>query len=263
MVSAMSGLLDENKTVDFENKKVSLSRLQSYYSDASSETVLNAAINNEFKGKIALFSSFGTESALLISKVAEVDNELPVLFLDTEKHFKETYEYVKQLEKKFNLKNLQYIKPKPDMAQRIDPKGELWKFTPNRCCWLRKVEPLQRYINETDIQAIITGRKRHQTEQRSNLEHFQVDEDGVFRVNPLALWDKNMINAEFEKLNLPRHPLYDKGYKSIGCQPCTVPIKDGQDERDGRWSHTMNLYGDKKTECGIHLPNADNGEFNI
>lgn len=236
---------------------MSLSRLETFYGELDAKTLLRIVIKEEFARNVALFSSFGTGSALLIDMVAEIDPSIPVLFLDTEKHFPETLEYVDTLTKHFSLTNVVRIKPSPELLGRIDPKGDLWSVQPNRCCWLRKVEPLQRVIKAMGLKALITGRKAYQTPERGGLTAFQVDEDGVFRINPLHDWTREQVKARFAEKMLPEHPLFGKGYASIGCQPCTRPIKPGENERDGRWAHTMNLYGEQKTECGIHLARGD------
>lgn len=211
-------------------------------------------VREEFAGKIALVSSFGAGSALLLSLVAEVDNTTPVLFLDTKKHFPETLDYVETIRKQLNLKNLQMLEPREDLLKNGDPSGELWRTQPNRCCWIRKVEPLQRALDEGKYEALITGRKRYQTAQRTDMEAIEMHEDGRFRVNPLANWTKERVKEEFKKRNLPEHPLVAKGYPSIGCEPCTRPVKAGEDERAGRWAHTAELPGgEQKVECGIHL----------
>jgi phosphoadenosine phosphosulfate reductase len=216
--------------------------------------LLYMMIKEEFEGEIALVSSFGAGSALLLAIVAEVDNTVPILFLDTQKHFPETLEYVETIQSKLNLKNLQIIKPREDLLSNIDPEGELWASQPNRCCWLRKVEPLKRTLDASPYRALITGRKRYQTAQRADMESIEMNEDGRFRVNPMAFWTKERIAEEFIKRGLPEHPLVAKGYPSIGCAPCTQPVKEGEDERAGRWAHTAELPGgEQKVECGIHL----------
>lgn len=176
------------------------------------------------------------------------------MFLETEKHFPETLEYVENLKKFLGLTNVEMLHPDPKLLGNIDSSGELWKTQPNRCCWVRKVEPLQRAMNEGNFEALITGRKRYQTKERSDMQTIEMNEDGRFRINPMAFWDKEMIKAEFKKRVLPEHPLVAKGYPSIGCAPCTQPVKAGEDERAGRWAHTAELPGgEQKVECGIHL----------
>lgn len=241
MLDSLQGL-----NASTQKQKDRLTRLEAFYGDVDTHLLLETVLHREFNGSVALFSSFGADSALLISLVADIDPATPILFLDTEKHFKETLEYVETLKSQFGLTDIRILKPDPNIVKNIDPNGTLWSTTPNRCCWMRKVEPLQRAVREMDLTALITGRKRYQTKERGDMSYFQIDEDGVFRINPLAYWDREQIKAEFAKRHLPQHPLVAKGYKSIGCEPCTLPVAEGQDERDGRWAHTMNLYGEKK-----------------
>lgn len=234
----------------------SLSRLQTFYSELDAEALLHVAATQEFKGKIACFSSFGSYSALLLDMVAKVDKTLPILFLETGKHFKETLEYVEQLRTHFGFTDLRLLKPDPQLLKNSDPTGELWKTNVNRCCWLRKVEPLERELKNSGFEAVITGRRRYQTEDRAKLESIELDEDQRYRINPFANWSKDMIKAEFNKRGLPQHPLVEKGYPSIGCEPCTKAVRPGEDERSGRWAHTIDLQGKQKTECGIHVPQS-------
>ncbi|MEM7616969.1 MAG: phosphoadenylyl-sulfate reductase [Pseudomonadota bacterium] len=233
----------------------SLTRLQTFYHHLEDEQLLEQMILHEFPGKIALLSSFGADSALLISKIAKIDNNLPILFLETYKHFPETIEYVEKLEKLFNLTNIKFITPSEKLINNIDSNDNLWESQPNRCCWLRKVEPLNRAIAEFDFHAIITGRKAYQTNERNDLTNIEQTTDGLFKINPFFNWDKEKIRSEFITQKLPQHPLIAKGFLSIGCAPCTKPVKEGEDERAGRWAHTGDVDGvSQKTECGIHVP---------
>jgi len=233
---------------------ISLGRLQTFYGHMGAHELLYAMVKQEFKDKIAIVSSFGAGSALLLSLVAEVDKNVPVIFLDTEKHFDLTLEYVKTIEKKLRLENIKIYKPREDLLNKTDPSGELWRTQPNRCCWIRKVEPLQRALDEGNYDALITGRKRYQTEQRADMETIEMHEDGRFRINPMASWDREQVKEEFKLRKLPEHPLVKEGYPSIGCAPCTRPVKEGEDERSGRWAHTAELPGgEQKVECGIHI----------
>ncbi|NBO18343.1 MAG: phosphoadenylyl-sulfate reductase, partial [Proteobacteria bacterium] len=147
--------------------------------------------------------------------------------------------------------------PDADMLARTDPGGDLWQKNPSRCCWLRKVEPLDRTVKELGIRALITGRKRYQTAERAQMHSIELDDRNIFRINPIADWDKARQKQEIEKRGLPPHPLVAQGYPSIGCLPCTQPVAEGQDERAGRWAHTIGLENEQKTECGIHLPATD------
>lgn len=232
----------------------SLGRLQTFYGHMEAEELLRMMINVDFKDNVALVSSFGAGSALLLSLVADVDKNTPVLFLETGKHFDETLQYVKEVESFLGLTNVKMLRPKENLLNNTDPDGTLWESNPNRCCWVRKVEPLQRALDEGGYKALITGRKRYQTPERSEMETIEMHEDGRFRINPLAMWTKEKVKSEFKNRGLPEHPLVDKGYLSIGCAPCTKPVMEGEDERAGRWAHTAELPGgEQKVECGIHL----------
>ena len=231
----------------------SLTRLRSFYLGLDTTPLLRVMINQEFPGKIALISSFGADAVLLLSLVAEVNPATPVLFLDTGKHFDETLDYVEEVTEHLGLSDVRWLKPQMEMVKRIDAEGNLWSRQPNRCCWLRKVEPLDRAMQEMGFQAVITGRKRYQTAERNSMETIEQDDKGIIRINPLAYWSKEQIRTELAQRRLPSHPLIAKGYLSIGCAPCTQPIAEGQDERAGRWAHTAGFDEEQKTECGIHL----------
>ncbi len=243
--------------------QVSLSRLQMFYGDLDAPLLLRAMIRDEFPGRVALISSFGADSALLLSMVAKVDPATPILFLETQKHFPETLDYAKALTQVLGLKNIHWLKPDPQLVKNIDANGDLWSRQPNRCCWLRKVEPLNRAVAELGLQALITGRKRYQTPERADLQTIELDDRSIFRINPLALWTREQQKTALHKLNLPEHPLIGKSYLSIGCAPCTVPVSTGQDERAGRWVHTIGIENEQKTECGIHLPVGETANWSV
>ena len=245
------------------SNQVSLSRLQMFYGDLDASLLLRAMIRDEFKDRIALISSFGADAALLLSMVAEIDPATPVLFLETGKHFPETLDYARSLTNQLGLTQVHWLKPDAEMTSRIDPKGDLWNTQPNRCCWLRKVEPLNRAIEQLKIKALITGRKRYQTSERAEMETIELDDKGIFRINPLALWDKERQKSETATRRLPEHPLVKKGYLSIGCAPCTTPVTAGQDDRAGRWAHTIGIENEQKVECGIHLPTAEVANWSV
>lgn len=241
----------------------SLSRLSMFYGALEGTALLRMMIREEFAGKIALISSFGADAALLLSMVAEVNNAMPVFFLETEKHFPETLDYARTLTKALGLTNVQWLRPDPELVSRIDPNGDLWSTQPNRCCWMRKVEPLDRAVKEQSIEALITGRKRYQTPERANMEVIELDDKGIFRINPLANWTKEQQTQELSRRCLPIHPLLEMGYKSIGCAPCTSKVAEGEDERAGRWAHTIGLENEQKTECGIHLDSSETADWSV
>lgn len=242
---------------------VSLTRLQMFFGELDAAALLRVMIREEFPGKIALISSFGADAALLLALVAEVDPKTPILFLETGKHFPETLEYARVLTEKLGLKTVHWLTPDPALVSRSDPKGDLWSTQPNRCCWLRKVEPLDRAVKELGIAALITGRKRYQTPERATMETIELDDKGIFRINPLASWDKQRQKMETQKRDLPEHSLVSKGYLSIGCAPCTLPVAAGADERAGRWAQTIGIENEQKTECGIHLSSDEVSNWSV
>jgi phosphoadenosine phosphosulfate reductase len=195
-------------------------------------------------GRTALVSSFGTEAAVLLHLVAEACPGLPVLFLDTGKHFPETLAYRDTLVERFGLTNVVALRPSEATLADEDPGGDLWRRDPDACCMLRKTFPLQDALDGFD--SWITGRKRYHGGARSVLPYFERD-GAHLKINPLIHLDAAAISAYFERHDIPRHPLLEKGYLSVGCSPCTKPVATGQPARAGRWD------GLDKVECGIHL----------
>jgi phosphoadenosine phosphosulfate reductase len=213
---------------------------------ASAEHVLETMIHDRFEGKIALVSSFGTESAVLLHMIAQVDKATPVIFLDTGKLFPETLAYRDDLIARLGLTDIRVIRPSGQQLAAYDPDGRLWQRDPDLCCAIRKTNPLDAALEGFD--AWITGRKRSQGGTRTNMNLVEAGPDGRITVNPLAFWDDAKLDAYFEQHDLPRHPLQSEGYASIGCATCTQRVQAGEDKRAGRWA------GLDKNECGIHLP---------
>ena len=208
-------------------------------------------------GRVAVVSSFGTESAVLLHLVATADPTVPVIFVDTLKMFQETLDYRETLTERLGLINSSVVTPDATVLAAKDENGLRWSWDPDGCCEIRKVEPLKRAKHGLD--AWISGRKAFQSVTRQNLPRFEI-EDGRLKVNPLGDWTKQDLDAYFEAHDLPRHPLEAQGYLSVGCQPCTTTVKPGEDPRAGRWR------GWDKTECGIHGPSnplggPDEGEL--
>lgn len=201
---------------------------------------LIAAAIAAFPGRVAVTSSFGAESAVLLDLVAQVDPGLPVIFLDTNELFDETVEYRATLAARLGLTNVVVVRPTEDERKQAE---ELWRTDHDRCCHLRKVLPLARAVEGFD--ALIDGRKQAHGFEREELPSVQVAGE-VVKVSPLASWSEADVQAAFRARNLPTHPLVAQGYRSIGCWPCTRPTKPGESPRAGRWA------GSAKTECGIH-----------
>ncbi|MGH6893649.1 MAG: phosphoadenylyl-sulfate reductase, partial [Dongiaceae bacterium] len=188
------------------------------WAEASADRILAEAIGLAFKGRIAVVSSFGTEAAVLLHLVAQVDCATPILFLETGKHFLETLTYRDILVDRFGFTDARSLQPNAADLAREDAAGDLWSTQPDRCCHLRKVLPLEKALRGFD--AWITGRKRYQNTQRAALPFAEIA-DGRIKVNPLARWSEQQVNEAFKQFRLPKHPLFDEGYASIGCAPCT------------------------------------------
>ena len=201
-------------------------------------------------GRVAVVSSFGTESAVLLHLVAQADPATPVIFVDTLKMFDETLAYRDELTARLGLVNSSVVQPDAAVLLARDENGLRWSWDPDGCCEILKVEPLKRAKQGLD--AWISGRKAFQSVTRQNLPRFEI-EDGRLKINPLGDWTKDDLEAYFAAHDLPRHPLEAQGYLSVGCQPCTSTVAPGEDPRAGRWR------GWDKTECGIHSPAGPTG----
>lgn len=212
------------------------------YFGYSAEHALKKAIE-AYKGEIALVSSMGVDSAVLLHMVSRIDKTLPVLFLDTEKHFRETLAYRDLMVSHLGLTNFKSINPDAVEIKAIDPTGELYKSDPDACCNLRKVRSLDRVIGTYG--ARITGRKRYQTADRKDMPILELGGRQA-KLNPLAYWSAKDVTNYIRHFNLPPHPMLSLGYRSVGCQPCTTRVSETEDVRAGRW-RTFD-----KTECGIH-----------
>lgn len=227
-------------------------RLNNMFRGSSTDEMLRTVIGEQMVGDLAVVSSFGAESAALLHLVASVDRSVPVLFLDTGRHFPETLAYRDALVARLGLTDFRNLQPDPEVLAARDANELRWSFDPDGCCEIRKVAPLAKGLAAFD--ATITGRKAFQAKTRNALPRFELDTSDVsgrLKVNPLADWTRADLDAYFVAHDLPVHPLVAQGYPSIGCAPCTSKVKPGEDPRAGRWR------GWDKTECGIHTPVAD------
>ena len=227
-------------------------RLNRMFRGSSTTEMLEAVIKGSLAGDVTTVSSFGAESAVLLHLLAQIDPNIPVLFLDTGKHFAETLAYRDELVAKIGLTNLIVLTPDEAELEAKDESGLRWSYDPDGCCEIRKVKPLAKAL--ADYDASFTGRKAFQSKTRANLPRFEIDTSdaqGRLKINPLIDWSAEDIAAYFDKHDLPRHPLVAEGYPSIGCAPCTNKVAEGEDPRSGRWS------GWDKTECGIHKPGEE------
>jgi len=223
--------------------------LNDRYRHHSAISVLEHALRDPQAGKLALVSSFGAESVVLLHMVSVTRAATPVIFIDTEMLFAETLVYQQELAERLALRDLRIIRADDAELRAQDPDATLHRRDTDACCALRKTRPLLRALKGFD--GWITGRKRYQASSRAALDFFEVEDGtGRIKVNPLAHWAREDVQTYMEENRLPRHPLVSRGYPSIGCKPCTTPVPPGEDPRSGRWRDQ------DKTECGIHLVNG-------
>jgi phosphoadenosine phosphosulfate reductase len=197
-------------------------------------------------GRACLTNSFQLEDMVVLHLLREIDPRVPVLFLDTGYHFTETYKYRDRMARQWNL-NLISLRAEQSVAEQESAFGILNQTDPSRCCALRKVEPLMRGLADYDIW--FTGLRREQSPTRKHLQkvehHTLPGGKTLLKINPLADWTTKQVWSYTVEHQIEYLPLYDKGYASIGCEPCTSIPVDPANPRSGRWSG-------RKLECGIH-----------
>lgn len=222
-----------------------VAHLRAANSDLHGQELVRAMVTGEMKGRIALVSSFGAESAVLLDMVAQADPATPIVFLDTLKLFPETLAYRDALTERLGLTDVRTVQPAERDLARHDPDGTLWSIDPDFCCHIRKTDPLDAALS--GFAGWITGRKRFHGGKRASLPTIEGDPlTDRLKINPLAPWTPDDIARYLADRDLPVHPLVDDGFLSIGCQPCTRRVAPGEDVRAGRWAWL------DKTECGIH-----------
>ncbi|MEM7724602.1 MAG: phosphoadenylyl-sulfate reductase [Pseudomonadota bacterium] len=233
------------KVVSFPPVASRVAALNARYKHHSAISVLGEALSDSDTGRVAMVSSFGAESVVLLHMVSVLDRATPVLFIDTEMLFPETLTYQREVADHLGLRDVRVIRASRTRMAAKDPDGLLHQTNPDACCHMRKTEPLEHALAPFD--AWITGRKRFQAGSRAALEFFEAEGADRIKVNPLAHWAPEDVREYMVNNRLPRHPLVAKGYPSIGCAPCTTPVAAGEDPRAGRWR------GAEKEECGIHF----------
>jgi len=200
----------------------------------------------EYADDIVYACSFGAEGIVLIDLISKVNKHAKVIFLDTDLHFQETYELIAKVKEKYPSLQIELIKPSLTLKEQTNIYGErLWERDPDRCCNLRKIEPLRTELNK--VSAWISGLRREQSPTRQKTNY--INKDDKFRsikICPLIYWTWEEIWMYIRLHQLPYNPLHDRGYPSIGCEKCTAPAVDPNDFRSGRWVNS------NKTECGLH-----------
>ncbi|MEX0773254.1 MAG: phosphoadenylyl-sulfate reductase [Balneolales bacterium] len=239
---------DSHKT----NPVSEVQELNRQYENTDVETILSR--NWEQYGKeMVIGTGFGASGAVLMHKLYHLELPVTVFYLDTNLLFRQTYELRDDYAEKYKI-NFERVETDLSVDKQAEKYGEkLWNKSPDQCCHIRKVLPLKHYL--TDKQVWVTGVRRDQSASRKNTAVFEWDKQNeVIKINPLASWDADDIWSYIKFYDLPYNPLHDHGYPSIGCQPCTKPTTDSDNERSGRWS------GQEKTECGIHLVTQESSE---
>lgn len=200
----------------------------------------------QFGESLVYACSFGAEGMVLIDLISRVCPDARIVFLDTHVHFKETYELIERVKARYPKLRIELKEPNLSLEQQAEQYGiELWKSSPDLCCKLRKLDPLEDVLK--GAVAWLSGLRREQSPTRANTQF--VNEDRRFqsiKVCPLIHWTWDDVWTYIKLYQLPYNELHDKGYPSIGCEHCTAPVKEGGDSRAGRWS------GTGKTECGLH-----------
>ena len=222
-----------------------INRAASALETASATEILEWAAAT-FAPRLTFATSLGIEDCVVTDLIARAKLPIALFTLDTELLFPETYALSKQIEQKYGV-SIAAVKPEYSVAQQAEREGAaLWEREPDRCCDLRKMQPLQATLANYD--AWITAIRRDQTPERANAPVVGWDgRFGLVKINPLVRWTSGEVRAYVAEHQVPYNPMHDRNYPSIGCVPCTSPVMPGEDPRSGRWR------GKEKTECGLHL----------
>jgi len=229
-----------------------IDQLSHVFESKTPQEIIAWAIDN-FWPQIALSSSFQTQSVSLLHMTSQIKRDMLIFFLDTGYHFWETAIFREKLASEWKLNVLDLYR---DSRWDSFVKGQVRTLPltdPNLCCFIHKVQPMQKAMH--DMLAWISGIRRDQTPERAKAKILELQEDGLLKVNPLLNWKKADVENYMKEHKLPTHPLFEKGYRSVGCSPCTVAIGLNDDERAGRWQ------GRGKTECGLHTDTFSHKDF--
>jgi phosphoadenosine phosphosulfate reductase len=220
-----------------------IAKLSEEFETKTPQEIIHWAVKEYFPA-VAMSSSFQTQSMPLLHMASQLENRVTVFFIDTGYHFWETLMFREQLAAEWNLDVVDLHRdPRWDVFV-LQNLRRLPLEDPNLCCYLHKVQPMQKAL--TGTKAWVSGIRRDQTSVRSQAQILELQDDGLLKINPLLNWTKSDVQKYAQEHNLPSHPLLEKGYRSVGCAPCTIAIGINEDERSGRWA------GRGKTECGLH-----------
>ncbi len=220
-----------------------INRLSRIFEKQSPQEIISWAVA-QFNHDLAMSSSFQTQSLPLLHMTARIMPDIRIFFINTGYHFWDTLIFREQLTREWNLNVVDLYRDQRWDAFRRQFGKELPLIDPNLCCFIHKVQPMQKAVQ--GLRAWITGIRRDQTKVRAQARILELQEDGLVKINPLLNWTRLEVEGYRTLFSLPEHPMLQKGYRSIGCVPCTRPVNPGEDDRAGRWA------GRGKTECGLH-----------
>ena len=230
---------------EFEWSPARLETLDERFRERPPQELVRWAVGH-FGPDLALATSFGPQTVVLMHMAVAIDPRTTIFYLDTDLLFPETYALRDELAQRLSVTFTRVPASLPLQGQEAIYGARLWTREPERCCYLRKILPLQRFLSGR--RAWISGVRRSQTDDRAGARIVEWDsQNALVKLNPLAGWTDTQVWDYVRKHELPSNRLHREGYPSIGCQPCTRPVAPGEDPRSGRWA------GTRKTECGIHL----------
>ena len=233
--------------------RIEIDKLSQEFETRTPQEIIQWAVDM-FWPQVALSSSFQTQSVPLLHMGSSIRHDILIFFIDTGYHFWETLMFQEQLASHWHLNVLSLYRDLRWDEFTRERIRSLPVEDPNLCCFIHKVQPMQRALQ--DMKAWITGIRREQTSVRANAKILELQEDGLLKINPLLNWTRKDIQDYSKEHRLPAHPLYQRGFRSIGCSPCTVAIGMNDDERAGRWA------GRGKMECGLHTSMFTHKEVN-
>ena len=221
-----------------------ISEIALRFEDSPPQEIVSWAVST-FNKEIAFACSFGMEDLCIVDMIAKAGPDTNIFYLDTSLLFKETHDLIRKLEDRYGIK-FECVKTECTLEQQANQHGDdLWTVNPDLCCNIRKVAPLKKKLST--LKAWMTGIRRDQTPERANAKTVESDKKfGLVKINPIVKWTSSDTKDYIMTNGIPYNPLHDKGYPSIGCEPCTFPVKPGEDPRSGRWK------GFTKKECGLH-----------